>query len=61
MYLDDGIIVDKNISKINKIINEFKEAGCNIEDRGYITDHIGVNFKYLDKNILELTYLQVII
>ena len=55
VYADDGITVDKNMSEINNVINELKEAGYNIEDRGNITDYLGINFKYIDKNTLELT------
>ena len=43
------------MSEINKVINELKEARYNIEDRSNITDYLGVDFKYLDKNTLELT------
>ena len=53
--MDDGIIVEKNMKEINNVINEVKESGYNIEERGNIMDYLGVNFKYLDKNTLELT------
>ena len=57
--MDDEIIVDKNMREINKVINEIKEVGYNIEDRSNITDYIGINFKYLDEITLKLTQPQL--
>ena len=60
VYVDDGIVVGKNMDNINKVIHELKEQGYNIEDRGTITDYLGVNFKYKVEKSLELTQPQLI-
>ena len=60
MQVHDGIIVDKNMREINKVINELKEARYNIEIEAIFTDYLNVNIKYLDKNTFELIQPQII-
>ena len=60
VYVDDGIIVDKDMNQIMKVIKELKTEGYDIEDKQSILDYLGVNFKYLEDDKIELTQPQLI-
>ena len=55
VYVDDGIVVDKDINKVQQVVKDLKEAGYDIEDKSTINDYLGVNFTYLDEKTIELT------
>ena len=50
VYVDDGIVVDKDLNNIMKVIEELKAEGYDIEDKQSISDYLGVNFKYLEED-----------
>ena len=58
--MNDSIIIEKNTREINKKINALKETWYNVEDSSNTTDYLGVNFKCLDENTLELIQPQLI-
>ena len=47
VYVNDGIVVDKDINEVIKIIKELKENNYDIEDKDLIHNYLGVNFKYI--------------
>ena len=55
VYVDDGIVVDKYMNNIMKVIEELKAEGYDIEDKQSISDYLGVNFKYLEEDKIELS------
>ena len=60
VYVDDGIVVDKDMNKVVQVVKDLKEAGYDIEDKSTINDYLGVNFTYLDEETIELTQPQLI-
>ena len=60
VYVDDGIVVDKDINKVQQVVKDLKEAGYDIEDKSTINDYLGVNCTYLDEKTIELTQPQLI-
>ena len=60
VYVDDGIIVDKDVRKINEVIRELKRLKYDIEDKSTISDYLGVNFTYQSSETIELTQPQLI-
>ena len=60
VYVDDGIVVDKDMNKVQQVVKDLKEAGYDIEDKSTINDYLGVNFTYLDEKTIELTQPQLI-
>ena len=60
VYVNDGIVADKDMNRIYKLICKLNEARYNIEDKSTIKDCLGVNFKYNKDNNLELTQPQLI-
>ena len=60
VYVDDGIVVDKDMNNIMKVIEELKAEGYDIEDKQSIRDYLGVNCKYLDEDKIELAQPQLI-
>ena len=50
VYVDDGIVVDKDMNNIMKVIEELKAEGYDIEDKQSISNYLRVNFKYLDED-----------
>ena len=60
VYVDDGIVVDKDMNNIMKVIEELKAEGYDIEDKQSISDYLGVNFKYLEEDKMELSQRQLI-
>jgi hypothetical protein len=46
VYVDDGIFASPNEEEIDKAINDLREANFDIEDKGDITDYLGVRVSY---------------
>jgi hypothetical protein len=46
VYVDDGIFAGPNEDEINSAINDLREANFDIEDKGDITDYLGVRVSY---------------
>jgi hypothetical protein len=47
VYVDDGIFLDKDDSKLQDDIKEIQDLGLNVEDQGHPADYVGVNIKKL--------------
>ncbi len=47
VYVDDGIFLGNNDSKLQADIQEIQELGLNTEDQGHPANYIGVNIKKL--------------
>ena len=45
VYVDDGIVLDADESKLSTFVKELQEAGLNVEDQGHPADYVGVNIK----------------
>ena len=39
VYVDDGIVVDKDINKVQQVVKDLKEAGYDIEDKSTINNY----------------------
>lgn len=59
-YVDDGIFMAPNSKNVQKAIDDLKGTGLDLEDRGDIGDYLGINFKYMDNDTIELTQPQII-
>jgi hypothetical protein len=55
VYVDDGIFLGKNDSKLQDAIKEIQDLGLNIEDQGHPADYVGVNIKKLRDGSYEVT------
>ena len=60
VYVDDGIFLGKNDSKLQDAIKEIQDLGLNIEDQGHPADCIGVNIKKLRDVSYEFTQCALI-
>ena len=47
VYIDDGMFIGNSDDMLTQIIQQMKEKGLNIEDRGRPADYVGVNIKKL--------------
>ncbi len=47
VYVDDGIFLGNNDSKLQNAIKEIQNLGLNIKDQGHPADYVGVNIKKL--------------
>ncbi len=47
VYLDDGIFLGNDDSKLQDAIKDIQDLGHNIEDQGHPVDYVGVNIKKL--------------
>jgi hypothetical protein len=47
VYVDNGIFLSNNYSKLQDAIKEIQDSGLNIEDQGHPADYVGVNIKKL--------------
>ncbi len=45
VYVDDGIFLGDDYSKLQDAIRDIQEVGLNIEDQGHPADYVGVNIK----------------
>ncbi len=55
VYVDDGIFLDKDDSKLQDDIKEIQDLGLNVEDQGHPADYVGVNIKKLWDGSYEFT------
>ena len=55
VYVDDGIFVGNDDTKIQEIIKEIQLLGLNIEDQGHPADYVGVSIKKLKDGAYEFT------
>jgi hypothetical protein len=55
VYVDDGIFLGNNDSKLKEAIKDIQDLGLNIEDQGHPADYIGVNIKKLQDGLYEFT------
>jgi hypothetical protein len=47
VYVDGGIFLGNDDSKLQAAIQEIQELGLNIEDQGHPANYVGVNIKKL--------------
>ena len=50
--MDDDILLCPDTKQVDKTIEEYKETGLEIEDRGDIADYLGIYFDYKKDRIL---------
>jgi hypothetical protein len=55
VYVDDGIFLGNNDSKLQETIKDIQDLGLNIEDQGHPKDNVGVNIKKLRDGSYEFT------
>jgi len=55
VYVDDGIFLGNDDSKLQDAIKEIQDSGLNIEDQGHPADYIGVNIKKLRDGSYEFS------
>jgi hypothetical protein len=55
VYVDDGIFLDNDDSKLQEAIRDIQDAGLNIEDQGHPADYVGVNIKKAKDDSYEFT------
>jgi hypothetical protein len=55
VYVDDGIFLGNEDSKLQDAIKEIQNSGLNIEDQGHPADYVGVNIKKLRGGSYEFT------
>jgi hypothetical protein len=55
VYVDDGIFLGDDDSKLQQAIKDIQDKGLNIEDQGHPADYVGVNIKKLRDGSYELT------
>jgi hypothetical protein len=55
VYVDDGIFLGNDESKLQDAIKEIQDLGLNIEDQGHPADYAGVNIKKLRDGSYEFT------
>jgi len=52
-YVDDGIFIDTSVEKINLAVTELSNE-FNIEDKGDVSEYLGVKIEYLDDGRIKL-------
>jgi hypothetical protein len=55
VYVDDGIFLGDDDSKLQQAIKDIQDIGLNIEDQGHPADYLGVNIKKLRDGSYEFT------
>ncbi len=55
VYVDNGIFLGNDDSKLQDTIKEIQDLGLNIEDQGHPADYVGVNIKKLQDGSYEFT------
>ncbi len=55
VYVDDGVYLGNDDSKLQDSIKDIKDLGLNIEDRGHPAGYLGVNIKKLWDGSYEFT------
>ena len=54
-YVDDSIFADPNDDNIDKAIQDLKDAGYDIENRGNLQDYLGIHVERLSGNKIKLS------
>ena len=60
VYVDVGIFLGNNDSKLQDTIKEIQDLGLNIEDQGHPADYVSVNIKKLRDGSYEFTQCSLI-
>ncbi len=60
VYVDDGIFLGDDDSKLQQVIKDIQDIGLNIEDQGHPVDYVGVNIKKLQDGSYEFTQCALI-
>jgi hypothetical protein len=55
VYVDNGIFLGDDDSKLQQAIKDIQDIGLNIEDQGHPADYLGVNIKKLRDGSYEFT------
>ena len=55
VYVDDGIFFGNDKKDILSAIQDLKDAGYDIENKGSVSDYLGVNVNRIDDGTIELT------
>ncbi len=55
VYVDDGIFLGNDDSKLTDAIQDIQSSGLNIEDQGQPADYVGVNIKKMKDGSYEFT------
>ena len=55
VYVDDGIFLGNDDSKLTDAIRDIQNLGLNIEDQGHPADYVGVNIKKMKDGYYEFT------
>jgi hypothetical protein len=55
VYVDNGIFLGNDDSKLQEAIKDIQDLGLNIEDQGHPADYISVNIKKLQDDSYEFT------
>ena len=55
VYVDDGIFLGNDDSKLTDAIRDIQNSGLNIEDQGHPADYVGVNIKKMKDGSYEFT------
>ncbi len=53
VYMDDGIFLGDDDSKLQQAIKDIQDIGLNVEDQGHPADYVGVNIKKLQDGSYE--------
>jgi hypothetical protein len=60
VYVDDGISLGNDDSKLTDAIRDIQNLGLNIEDQGHPADYVGVNIKKMKDGSYEFTQCALI-
>jgi len=55
VYVDDGIFLGKDDSKLLDAIRDIQDSGLSIEDQGHQADYVGINIKKMKDGSSEFT------
>ncbi len=55
VYVDDGIFLGNDYSKLTDAIHDIQNSALNIEDQGHPADYVGVNIKKMKDGSYEFT------
>ncbi len=60
VYVDDGIFLGDNDSKLQDAIRDIQDVGLNIEDQGHPAEYVGFNIKKTKDGSYEFTQCALI-
>jgi hypothetical protein len=60
VYVDDGIIIDSDRSRIDALFNEFKAHNFDVTDEGELKDYLGVDISKQEDGSLHLSQSKLI-